>query len=173
MYPVGGGFGTDFHTQSGWWCGDKYALDSYRQYLLEKYKDINQINELYKTCFTDLQEVTFPREKPTSLDNSKLRIKEILPNQAKQLLRPLYKTTKGFWDDVVSLYIKRLKSDIRKTRSVHEQQRWVDFVTWYMESMNGWCDFWLSTARKYFADAEIYLVTGGYGLPQAGADFSA
>ncbi|WP_347273867.1 hypothetical protein [Candidatus Kuenenia sp.] len=173
MYPVGGGFGTDFHTHSGWWCGDKYALDSYRQHLLEKYKDINQINESYKTCFTDFQDVTFPREKQTSLDNSKLRIKEILPYQVKQLLRPLYKTTKSFWDDVVSLYIKRLKSDLRKTRSIHEQQRRVDFVTWYMESMNGWSDFWLSTARKYFADAEIYLVTGGYGLPQAGADFSA
>ncbi|MCF6149865.1 MAG: hypothetical protein E3K37_14525 [Candidatus Kuenenia sp.] len=30
MYPVGGGFGTNFHTHSGWWCGDKYALESYR-----------------------------------------------------------------------------------------------------------------------------------------------
>ncbi|NUO10383.1 MAG: beta-galactosidase [Candidatus Brocadia sp.] len=173
MYPVGGGFGTNFHTHSGWWCGDKYAIESYRQYLFEKYKDIRQTNDLYKTCFSDFQEITFPREKRTNLDNLRLKIKEILPGQVKQLLRPFYKTTKSFWGDVVSPSIRWLYSDSTKTYSIHEQYRWVDFVNWYIDSMNKWSDFWLSTARKYFVDIEIYLVTGGYGLPQAGTDFSA
>ncbi|MCF6149866.1 MAG: hypothetical protein E3K37_14530 [Candidatus Kuenenia sp.] len=102
-----------------------------------------------------------------------LKIKETLPGQVKQLLRPFYKTTKSFWANVVSPCIKRLNSDFTKTYLMHEQHRWADFVTWYVESMNEWSDFWLSIARKYFTDTEIYLVTGGYGLPQAGADFSA
>jgi hypothetical protein len=39
--------------------------------------------------------------------------------------------------------------------------------------MTDWAEFWLETARKYFPDSEIYLVTGGNGNPMLGADFSA
>ena len=39
--------------------------------------------------------------------------------------------------------------------------------------MTNWAEFWIKTARKYFSDIEIYLVTGGDGNPILGADFSA
>lgn len=39
--------------------------------------------------------------------------------------------------------------------------------------MTNWADFWLETARKYFPNNEIYLVTGGNGNPMLGADFSS
>jgi len=35
IYPAGGGFYKDFHTHPGWWCGDKYAIQSFRKYVIK------------------------------------------------------------------------------------------------------------------------------------------
>lgn len=50
--------------------------------------------------------------------------------------------------------------------------RRLDFVEWYIDSMNHYCEMWLRSAREVFPDTEIYLVTGGEGEPQLGADFA-
>jgi len=39
--------------------------------------------------------------------------------------------------------------------------------------MTRWAGFWLKTARKYFPESDIQIVTGGISNPKAGADFSA
>jgi hypothetical protein len=48
---------------------------------------------------------------------------------------------------------------------------WLDMLTWYRESIEGWADFWIATARKYFPDTRIYLCTGGDGNPKHGSRF--
>ena len=52
------------------------------------------------------------------------------------------------------------------------QTRDSDFVGWYLDSMLNWAEFWLKTARKFFPEEKIYLVTGGDGDPISGADFA-
>jgi hypothetical protein len=48
---------------------------------------------------------------------------------------------------------------------------WLDFVEWYIGSMNDWSSFWICETRKHFP-GEIYLCTGGHAPPEHGADFS-
>lgn len=55
--------------------------------------------------------------------------------------------------------------------SVSLASRRLDFVEWYIDSMNKYSEMWLKSAREVFPDIEIYLVTGGEGEPQLGADF--
>lgn len=49
----------------------------------------------------------------------------------------------------------------------------VDFQEWYLGAMTGYLEFWLRTARKYLPETKLCAVTGGFGLPIEGADFSA
>ncbi len=49
----------------------------------------------------------------------------------------------------------------------------LEFLRWYRDSMTGFAEFWLSTAREFFPDTEIYLCTGGDMAPEHGSDFSA
>jgi hypothetical protein len=49
----------------------------------------------------------------------------------------------------------------------------LEFLRWYRDSMTGYAEFWLSTAREFFPDTEIYLCTGGDMAPEHGSDFSA
>ncbi len=48
-----------------------------------------------------------------------------------------------------------------------------DFVEWYQQAMTDWSVFWVQTTRQAFPGTEIYLCTGGDGLPMLGADFTA
>jgi hypothetical protein len=49
----------------------------------------------------------------------------------------------------------------------------LEFLRWYRDSMTEYAEFWLSTARQFFPDNEIYLCTGGDMAPEHGSDFSA
>ena len=48
---------------------------------------------------------------------------------------------------------------------------WLDFVDWYIGSMNDWSAFWVQETRRHFP-GEIYLCTGGHAPPEHGSDFS-
>jgi len=48
---------------------------------------------------------------------------------------------------------------------------WLDFVDWYIGSMNDWASFWMHTTRQYFPKGDIYLCTGGHAPPEHGANF--
>jgi len=173
IYPVAGGFGTNFHTHRGWWCADRCAIESFRKYLSIKYTDIKRLNDSYNKRFNDFSEVTFPFVRQTGWKNLHLQLKNMIPGQVKPLLRPIWRGMRSTWNNEVAPYIKRFRSSFsRDTIVPHSQQRWLDFVNWYMSSMTEWAEFWLKTARKYFPETEIYLVTGGHGEPQLGADFS-
>jgi hypothetical protein len=49
----------------------------------------------------------------------------------------------------------------------------LEFLRWYRDSMTGYADFWLESAREFFSGTEIYLCTGGDMAPEHGSDFSA
>jgi len=49
----------------------------------------------------------------------------------------------------------------------------LEFLRWYRDSMTGYADFWLGSAREFFPATEIYLCTGGDMAPEHGSDFSA
>lgn len=48
-----------------------------------------------------------------------------------------------------------------------------DFVEWYQQAMTEWAVFWVETTRRFLPKTEIYLCTGGDGMPSLGADFTA
>jgi len=79
-------------------------------------------------------------------------------------------------------YLKYIKNSIFSLNSIYLQnkenyfakhQQWLDFVEWYLNSMNDWAEFWIKTARKCFPNNQIYLATGGNSNPMLGVDFSA
>jgi hypothetical protein len=49
----------------------------------------------------------------------------------------------------------------------------LELLCWYRDSMTGYADFWLESAREFFPGTEIYLCTGGDMAPEHGSDFSA
>lgn len=49
-----------FHTHEGWWCGDKYAISSFRNFASEKYKSLEKLNIAWNTDFRDFEEINFP-----------------------------------------------------------------------------------------------------------------
>ena len=49
----------------------------------------------------------------------------------------------------------------------------LELLRWYRDSMTGYADFWLESAREFFPGTEIYLCTGGDMAPEHGSDFSA
>jgi len=58
-----------------------------------------------------------------------------------------------------------LKKDAPSNRA------WLDFVDWYIGSMNEWARFWMQETRKHFPKGDIYLCTGGHAPPEHGANF--
>src|SRR5205823_3213102 len=48
---------------------------------------------------------------------------------------------------------------------------WLDFLDWYVESMNDYASFWMRETRKNFPKGDIYLCTGGNADPRHGSDF--
>jgi hypothetical protein len=174
LYPINGGFfhsKVGFHTHPGWWCGDRYAILSFRRFLSEKYASVTELNGIWGTSFRHFGEAGFP-----SLN--------ILKNpfiKKRRWLKLAYEYL-GWMPDWAKPWIKNAwkgvkfaLSSVRKAQEVSPtQQQWcLDFVSWYLKSMTDWAEFWVKTARKYFPDIEIYLVTGADGNPIFGADFSA
>jgi len=159
IYPAEGGFYQDFHTHQGWWCGDKYARKSFTNFALEKYKSLKILNSAWGTNFRNSSEISFPSLK------QRPEIRFIYP-----ILRKMPKPVKTQFK-AVRRYLWDIRN--RKNQKPVERQRYIDFFEWYLSSMNDWVEFWLKTARKYFSNTKIYLVTGGIGKPISGADFSA
>lgn len=164
LYPSQGGFYPGFHTHPGWWCGDDYAMSSFRRFAIERYKSLPALNTGWGTQFGSNEEVSFPSVKQLWL-NLTYRVFGIAPRWAKPWLLMA-------WERGFAGLINRLYSS-RHTADPCGQQRWLDFVSWYLGSMTNWVGFWIKTARKHFPNTEIYLVTGGDGKPRLGADFSA
>jgi len=157
IYPVGGGFYKDFHSHKGWWCGDKYAVQDFKKYIAKKYNSLDELNVVWKTNFSSFELIDFPN------------LRYSYP-----VSREIYKFIPSFLKPSAKFIYNLLKSDSKKeTKDIIVEQQWLDFVEWYISSMTNWAEFWLKTARKYFPDSEIYLVTGGDGNPMMGADFAA
>jgi len=162
IFPVSGGFIEESHMHMGWWCADPYALSDFRRYLSEKYKDIRILNTEWESNFRGFDEILFPEIKrketiKSILEEKWYRISGILPVQVKNILK--------------SLIVKFLRIDAMPAKK--SDKRWLDFSIWYRESMTKWVEFSLLTARKYFKDISIYVVTGGDGNPMQGSDFFA
>jgi len=157
IYPVEGGFYKNFHSHKGWWCGDKYAVQDFKKYIIGKYDSLDEFNTAWQTDIPSFELIDFPN------------LKYSYP-----LSREIYRFIPSFLRPSIKFIYNLLKSDSRKEiKDIADEQQWLDFVEWYMVSMTNWAEFWLETARKYFPDNEIYLVTGGDGNPMMGADFSA
>lgn len=170
LYPANGGFYENFHTHPGWWAGDKYAKKSFINSVLQKYNSLEEINNAWGTNFSDLAEITFPIIKKNRIGEligflSKLIRR--MPDFVKNCLKLILKIGKKS-----SFIIQERNSQPLKIQKREDKQYWLDFVNWYLDSMTNWAEFWLKTARKYFPDVKIYLVTGGTGNPISGADFS-
>lgn len=158
IYPAEGGFYQDFHTHQGWWCGDEYAQQDFIKFALEKYESLENLNKAWGADFNNISEINFPALKQQPGVGLVYSILKKLPQQAK---------------DSIKLFKKRILDVQNRNESFVGKQRWIDFIDWYLGSMNHWAEYWLKTARRHFPDTKIYLVTGGMGRPISGADFSA
>lgn len=108
-----------YHTHSGFWAGDPYAVKDFQNRLARQYKSIARLNAAWGADYAAFD-----------------RIQPFLP------------TAEG-----------------RNNRAK------LDFVNWYIGSMNDWARFWMAETRKHMPKAEIYLCTGGHAPPEHGADF--
>lgn len=68
IYSVTGGGWTfnipgEYHNHPGYWCGDPYALASFRKSIAAKYVAIDDLNKAWGTSFASLQTVDFPGRK--------------------------------------------------------------------------------------------------------------
>jgi hypothetical protein len=172
LYPIDGGFRGGFHTHHGWWCGDEYAIADFRQFAIGKYGSIEAINAAWGTAFDNFASIGYPPVNPQRLLDLARQVYRLTPNRVKPLLVSLKQASAGMLSRGMSIS-NRLKLSPERGGSPKYRQRWLDFVEWYLDSMTGWADFWLRTARRHFPVTEIYLVTGGEGWPILGADFSA
>lgn len=48
-----------------------------------------------------------------------------------------------------------------------------DMAEWYQQAMTDWAAFWVAETWRVLPKTEIYLCTGGHGIPSLGADFTA
>lgn len=49
----------------------------------------------------------------------------------------------------------------------------LDFTAWYTDSMSDWCAWWAQEARRALPRTPIYQSAGGWGLREAGTDYSS
>lgn len=68
IYSVTGGGWTfnipgEYHNHAGYWCGDEYALASFRRYAAEKYGSADAVNKAWGTSFASIDKVDFPGRK--------------------------------------------------------------------------------------------------------------
>jgi hypothetical protein len=144
IYPASGFLIGDAHYHSGFWCGDEYAKQQYKN---SKNKDFPVLTE----------------------NKSKGLIYLLLgktPKPIRKILKFILKLRgKKFY------FVQDSEYQPRDLETAEQKKEWLDFVHWYLDSMTGWLDLWLKTARKYFPDTKIYFTTGGTGNPVLGADF--
>jgi len=57
-------------------------------------------------------------------------------------------------------------------KTPQERRRWLDFMSWYRDSMTQYADWWLGETRRIFPDTPIYLCTGGDAHPFHGSQFA-
>jgi len=170
IYPSWGGFYGGFHTHPGFWCGDEYALQCFREYIQKKYSSIQCVNKSWQTSYNNFSQILFPPIKHSQMHTELRRILHTIPKRIRNLLKYLFINYIDY-HYIYSLINKIHSKSLNKITS--QNKRWLDFVEWYITSMTNWAEFWVKTARKYFPQTKIYLVTGGHGQPFLGADFSA
>ncbi len=86
-------------------------------------------------------------------------------------LRKKYQTTDALsraWGRVVTQF-EDVRPFVRK--DAPNNRAWLDFVDWYISSMNEWARFWMQETRRHFPRGDIYLCTGGHAPPEHGANF--
>lgn len=163
LYPATGGFNPPprMHSHVGWWCGDRFAIRSFRQWLKRKYRSIYRINEKWGTEYRTFEEIKYPSflSNPIKWLFDKFRFSTMIFSSI------LRRTGwyKGFLSPITLKW--------RVPGNEQEKWRWLDFVGWYIQSMSDWAELWLKYARKYFPRNKLYLVVGGDGNPLLGADF--
>jgi phage tail protein X len=159
LYPAEGCMIGGFHTHQGWWCGDQYARADFRAAMLKKYASLDALNAAWNSAFSSADEITFPEiaATPRWLKKLLVRLWQCQPEWARHKIA-----------SARSAILNRAPGP-----SGHAADRWLDFTEWYTGSMTGWAELWLKTARRYFPDLPLYLVTGGNGAPKLGADFTA
>lgn len=173
LYPATGCFIGGFHTHPGWWCGDEHAMASFRQFAGKKYGSIQALNRSWGTVFRSTSVITFPRIKRRRLHTLCYQAANAIPYRIRPLLRPIWKIIKQGLNSKIASSFNQFHVYSRQGVDVSPQQRWyLDFIEWYLASMTQWAEFWVGTARKYFSTSKIYLVTGGSGEVEMGADFS-
>jgi len=168
IYPAGGSFYKDFHTHPGWWCGDKYAIQSFRKYVIKKYHSFDRLNNAWGTNFYNYEVIIFPSLR--YFLSFKHDIYKAMPNFIKPGLKMGHNYLKCIKNNIFSLNSISLQN---KENYFAKHQQWLDFVEWYLISMTDWAEFWIKTAREYFPNNQIYLATGGNSNPMLGVDFSA
>lgn len=171
IYPTSGYWFGDYHSHNGFWAGDEYAKNNFADSVLQKYRNIKSLNAAWGTDFKDIQEITFPiikESKKRLLINWAVSLVSKSPEFFKSFLKfILLKLTKNSF-----LLVSEPNTRPQNVQKTEGRQRWLDFICWYTDSMTNWADFWIKTARKYFPETKIYLVTGGLNNPIVGADFS-
>lgn len=65
IYSVSGGGWTfivpgEYHNHGGFWCGDEYAVQDFRDKMLQKYGSLRQLNKTWGTDWSDLSQIDFP-----------------------------------------------------------------------------------------------------------------
>lgn len=165
LYPVTGGFCRGFHTHPGWWCGDKYAVGDFQRFASEKYQSLSELNSTWETDFRETSDIGFPKIRSRSMFDLLQEINNAIPVMKKLYLSGIKRFLKQF--------IIKKPCQTEQNFNSSKYRYWLDFVEWYLQSMTDWAEYWVKTARKYFPDKKIYLVTGGNGNPILGADFSA
>ncbi|NLP10028.1 SUMF1/EgtB/PvdO family nonheme iron enzyme [bacterium] len=65
LYPVWGGGWTFiipgvYHVHLGFWCGEEYARQAFRQYALQRYNDLHGINAAWGTAWNQAGEIDYP-----------------------------------------------------------------------------------------------------------------
>jgi len=58
IFPVsGGGWTGDYHQHGGYWCGDRYARASFRQFAARKYGSVQALNQAWGSSYSSFDEV--------------------------------------------------------------------------------------------------------------------
>jgi hypothetical protein len=165
LYPSTGCFYGGFHTHPGWWCRDKYAIEDFQRYIIQKYGSLKELNISWKSGFQSVSEITMPAGKSDRQNPPLKSAVSICRKLIPDWLKPLMYNIRD------SLLLKK-DCDVKFGNTGPIQQQ-ADFAEWYTGSMTKWVEFWLKLARDYFPNNKIYVATGGNGSPKLGADFSA
>lgn len=73
LFPSGSGTGWTFHAEKpihnhrGWWAGDRYAIDSFRRYVRQRYADVDSLNRAWGSQYKGFDAVVplLPEKMPS------------------------------------------------------------------------------------------------------------